>query len=167
MTIEFKNNSVAEHCNDFIRGVGLLKEHSVSQALDCFQRAYDGVHYSDIYHNKYASYCGLTRVLNGDRAGVELCRDAARQEMIDGDVFLNLAYVEWHMNSRRRSIGVLEKGLKVDQKHPGLNRFQKHLGTRAKPVIFFFSRDNILNKTLGKLVRKKVPKTNWTFQHLL
>jgi len=154
MIVENTRNIVSGHCDDFVKGLGHLKRHSLPEALLSFQLAYDGVPYGDVYHNKYASYCGLARVLNGDRAGIELCRDAARQEKLDGDVFLNLAYSEWHMKSRKRSIGVLEKGLTVDKKHPGLTRFQSHIGKRGKPVLFFISRDSIVNKMLGKIVRK-------------
>jgi len=167
MTLKCSDHSLTGHCNDFVQGLDHLKEYSVPQALHDFQRAYDAAPNDDIYHNKYASFCGLARVLTGDRAGVELCRDAARLESTDGDVYLNLAYAELHMKSRKRSIKTLEKGLYVDCHHPGLNKLQKHLGTRSKQVISFISRDSLLNKTLGKFSRKKSPVQNWTFQQLL
>ncbi len=155
MIVESVKNHAVMHSTDFVQGLGFLKKHSLPQALLKFQLAYDAVAYSDINHNKYASYCGLTRVLNGDRAGVELCRDVARRENKDGDVFLNLAFAEWHLKSRKRSIGVLKKGLIIDRRHTGLTRFQSHLGKRGKPVLFFISRDSFLNKVLGKMVHKK------------
>lgn len=173
MTLAYKSNTSAEHChdtehcNDFAQGMFFLKAYSVLQALQNFQRAYDAVSHDDIYYNKYASYCGLARVLNGDQAGVELCRDAASKETFDGDVFLNLAYAEWYMKSRKRSIKTLEKGLYVDCHHPGLNQLQKYLGTRSKQAISFISRDSFLNKTLGKLRRKKPLLDSGLLQQLL
>jgi len=168
MIVDYNDSCMYQHCDDFTLGLNFLKSHSLPQALINFRSAYNAVSYNDIYHNKYASFCGLARVLNGDRSGVELCRDAARQEMRDGDVFLNLAYAEWFMDSRKRSIGVIEKGLAIDGQHLGLNKLQSHLGKRAKPVLFFVARDSFLNKTLGKIVRKKMPfKDDWTYQHLL
>ncbi len=168
MTFRFNSSNSAEYSNDFVQGVIFLKEYSIPQALHNFQLAYDAVAYSDIYHNKYASYCGLARVLSGDRAGAELCRDAVRQEKLDGDVFLNLAYVEWHMKSRKRSVKILQQGLAVDHKHLGLKKFQQHLGKRSRQVISFVSRDSFLNKMLGKLVRRKVSiDSSWTFQQLM
>jgi len=162
------NDDISKHCADFTQGIKFLKSHSLPQALINFRLAYDAVAYNNIYHNKYASYCGLARVLNGDKTGVELCRDAARQEMKDGDVYLNLAYAEWFMDSRKRSIGVLEKGLTIDSQHKGLRQLQINLGKRSTPVLSFITRDNLLNKTLGKLVHKKTPfKDDWTLQHLL
>ena len=168
MTLEFKNNSVAEHCCDFMQGLESLKEDALENALFNFQRAYETAPFDDIYHNKYASYCGLARVLNGDHGGVELCRDAASLEMMDGDVFLNLACAEWHMNSRQRAISVLEKGLQIDQQHPGLNKFQSNVGVRKKTAIEFIPRNSFLNNALGKLVRKKSDCSGgWTVQEFL
>jgi len=152
--LEIKADCAAQHCNDFVHGLTFLKESSVTQALENFQRAYDAAPVDDIYHNKYASFCGLTRVLSGDISGIGLCRQAVKQESIDGDVFLNLAYAEWHLKSRRRSIMVLEKGLHIDKQHPGLNRFKNYLGVRSKTVIAFIPRNSFLNKALGKISRK-------------
>jgi len=162
------NESISQHSENFTQGFNFLKSHSLPQALINFRLAYNAVSYNDIYHNRYASFCGLALVLNGDKSGVELCRDAARQEMNNGDVFLNLAYAEWFMDSRKRCIGVIEKGLTIDKQHQGLNKLQKHLGKRGEPVLSFVSRDSFLNKTLGKIVRKKTRiKDDWTLQHLL
>lgn len=168
MTLEFNNSSVAQHCCDFLHGLESLKEDAVAQALQQFQQAYESAPFDDIYYNKYASYCGLTRVLNGDDEGVELCRDAASMENLDGDVFLNLACAEWHMKSRKRAISVLEKGLKIDDRHPGLNKFKSNVGVRTKTAISFIPRNSFLNNTLGKLVRKKVMHfDSWTVQQFL
>jgi len=168
MTLEFKNSSVAEHCCHFMQGLESFRKNAVDQALENFQRAYETAPFDDIYYNKYASYCGLARVLNGDDAGVEICRDAASLEVMDGDVFLNLACAEWYMKNRQRAISVLEKGLLVDQQHPGLIKFQSNVGVRKKTAIEFIPRNNFLNKALGKLARKKSDFSgSWTVQQFL
>ena len=168
MTHETDHQFTAQHCNDFVQGLLLLKENLVSQALSNFQRAYESAPDDDIFYNKYASYCGLARVLGGDRSGVILCRDAARLEAVDGDVFLNLAFVEWHLNSRKRTIYTLEKGLMVDHQHPGLNKLKQHLGIRCESAFAFISRDSFLNNVLGRLSRKKINSTEyWTYQQFL
>ena len=137
------------------------------QALANFQRAHEAAPFDDLYYNKYASYCGLTRVLNGDNSGVELCRDAASLEILDGDVYLNLACAEWHMKSRQRAISVMEEGLQVDGRHPGLNEFKSNVGVRTKSAISFIPRNNFLNNTLGKLARKKVTRVDeWAVDNL-
>jgi len=168
MTLVSSVNSEAQHCEVFAQGLQLLKDDSVPQALQSFQHAYQIAPYDDFYHNKYASYYGLARVLNGDKAGVELCRDAASMERFDGDVFLNLACAEWWMHSRKRTVNVLEKGLQIDHEHPGLNKFQQQLGARTKTAISFIPRSSILNIALGKLVRKKVDAIEeWNIQQVL
>ena len=167
MTLEFNNSSVAQHCCDFLQGLESLKDDAVAQALTNFQRAYETAPFDDLYYNKYASYCGLTRVLNGDSSGVELCRDAASLEILDGDVYLNLACAEWHMKCRQRAINVMEKGLQVDGEHPGLNKFKSNVGERTKTAISFIPRNNFLNNTLGKLARKKMASADtWTVYQL-
>jgi len=55
--------------DDFVDGVERLKEHSIPKAVESFKIAFESVGRGDAYRNKYASYCGLARVLSGMRAG--------------------------------------------------------------------------------------------------
>lgn len=156
-----------EYCEEFIHGLKFLKNYSINKALACFQRAYESVSSVDLHHNKYASYCGLLRVLAGDVGGRELCRDAARAEHHDGDVYLNLACVEWHMHRRRNSILVVEKGLKIDKKHSGLKRLRNQIGVRKRNIIPFLARNNFINKMLGAIKRKKtMNRKQWDLPHI-
>ena len=141
-------------CNEFIDGVSYLKDRSIPQAIQSFQLAFDSVDRTDVYHNKYASYCGLARVLSGDQVGLQLCRDAARSEIRDGDVFLNLARAEWFFKNRKQAIVALKKGLQVDNKHPGLRQMREQLGYRRRSPLPFLPRSHPLNHALGKLLRK-------------
>jgi len=138
----------------FINGIEFLKRGMVSQASHCFEMAYEQVSYSDVHHNKYASFCGYARVLSGDRGGLNICREVAMKELYDGDVFYNLAKTEWHLNDRKRTVEVIEKGLGVDDKHPGLRELRNNLGVRKPPIIRFLPRNNLINKKIGKLLRK-------------
>lgn len=160
-----------KHCQHFVAGLALLKDPTVPDsllgALKNFKCAYQQSPHDDFYHNKYASYLGLTRFLTGDGSGLELCRDIASQENFDGDVFLNLAYAEWVNKNRARTIDVLEKGLLVDQFHPGLNRFKKRLGARQKTAFEFIPRDSFLNVALGKLARSKDSAEEWDYSQLI
>ena len=138
----------------FINGVEFLKRGMVSQASHCFEMAYEQVSYSDQYYTKYASFCGYARVLSGDRGGLSICREVARNELHDGDVHYNLAKSEWQFHDRRRTIDVLEKGLEIDVVHPGMLDFRQSLGIRKRKPITFLARDNLLNNKLGKLFRR-------------
>jgi hypothetical protein len=140
-------------CDQFVEGVEHLKDRSMPKAVQSFQIAYESVERSDIYHNKYASYCGLSRVLSGDRTGLELCREAARGEVHDGDVYLNLARAEWFVQNRKNTVVVLKKGLQVDNRHPGLRQMREQMGIRQRSPLPFLPRSHPLNHALGKLMR--------------
>lgn len=156
MTIYSDRKVSFQHCQHFVEGLTLLKDEAVPQALLSFKCAYQQSPADDFYHKKYASFLGLAQVLTGDLSGVELCRIVASCETFDGDVFLNLAYVEWFMHNRQRSVYIMEKGLRVDRQHPGLNKFKQCIGERRRKAIDFFPRNNFVNVALGKLVRQKM-----------
>ncbi len=167
MTLDLPGRIRVQHCQYFAEGLKLLKEESISQALLLFQHAYHRAPHDDLYHNKYASFYGLARVLAGDESGLELCRSIARQEDFDGDVFLNLSYAEWHMKSRKRSIDALEQGLQVDRFHPGLNRLKQRLGERKRQPIECIPRNSFLNVALGKLSRRNLEREEWGYLQLM
>ena len=143
------------HSQDFINGIRCLKAGLNQDAHRYFQLAYESVKNSDVYHNKYASFCGLLRVLHGDHGGLTLCRDVARGEIHDGDVFLNLARAEWFYSNRKRTVYAILDGLEVDEKHMGLRQIHIDLGVRAFQPIPWVSRQSKLNIWLGKLLRKQ------------
>lgn len=68
-------------CDEFVEGVSYLKDRAMPKAVNRFQQAYESVGRADVYHNKYASYCGLARVLSGDATGLEMCRHASKSEL--------------------------------------------------------------------------------------
>jgi len=140
-------------CDEFVEGVSYLKDRSIPNAINSFQQAFESVDRADVYHNKYASYCGLARVLSGDASGLEMCREAAKSELHDGDVYLNLARAEWYFENRRATVIVLKKGLNIDNRHPGLRQMREQLGVRQRTALPFLPRTHPLNKTLGKLMR--------------
>lgn len=155
------------HCQYFAEGLSYLREDDITQALLSFQRAYYRVPYDDFYYNKYASYYGLARVLAGDLSGLQLCRDTAAREDFDGDVFMNLAYVEWHLQDRRASVDSLLQGLAVDSFHPGLNRLKVRLGERKNKPIECIPRNSFLNVALGKLSRRRSGGEQWGYLQLI
>ena len=143
------------YSNEFKVAVDLFYNKSIAEAMHYFQLAYESVNRHDIYHNKYASYCGLVRLLNGDRGGLELCREVALNEKCDGDVFLNLARAEWHFQNRKKTIEALHKGRQIDALHPGILKMREELGIRKNKVLPGLTRNHTLNCFLGKLRREK------------
>jgi len=140
---------------NFIKGVEFLAQGHIAQAAHYFALAHEQVTHQDIHYNRYASFCGYARVLNGgDRGGLSLCREVARRELYDGDVFFNLAKAEWYFKARKRTVGALKDGLRVDFMHPGLRELRNNLGVRKRAPIVFLPRAHALNNGLGKLFRK-------------
>jgi len=140
-------------CDEFVEGVSYLRDRVMPKAVNRFQQAYESVDRADVYHNKYASYCGLARVLSGDGSGLEMCREAIGNELYDGDVYLNLARAEWFYENRKATVIALKKGLQVDNRHPGLRLMREQLGVRNRSALPFLPRSHPLNHTLGKLLR--------------
>jgi hypothetical protein len=138
MSIEAHNyvyKDYSLHSKDFIGGIRCLKAGLNQDAKRYFQLSFESVRPRDVYHNRYASFCGLLRVLHGDHGGLILCRDASRGEIHDGDVFLNLARAEWFYSGRKKIVGAIFDGLQVDAKHVGLLQIQQDLGVRsAQPI---------------------------------
>jgi len=139
---------------NFINGVEFLKREMFSQAGHCFEMAYEKTSYSDADYNKYASFCGYVRVINGDRGGLSICREVARNEHSNGDIFYNLAKSEWHFKNRKRTVDSLMRGLKVDDAHAGICELCDELSMRKRKVIGFLPRNHAINNILGKLLRK-------------
>ena len=139
---------------EFSRGVEHLNEKSIPEAVDRLQQAYESVGRSSVYHNKYASYCGLARVLSGDSSGIQLCRDAAKSEINDGDVFLNLARAELFLKHRKSAVIALKKGLQIEPRHLELRAMREELGVRRRSPMPFLPRSHPLNHAVGKLLRK-------------
>jgi len=150
--------SVGKNNNDcganFINGIEFLRRGMLAQASHCFEMAYEKTAYSDDHYNKYASYCGYARVINGDRGGLLICREVARNERRDGDVFCNLAKSEWYFKDRKRAVDSLLQGLKVDAQHAGIRKLCDELPMRKKTPIGFLPRNHLINNVLGKMFRK-------------
>ena len=135
----------------------VLKVKDYKAAERAFRTVLASVDEHDEQYNCLQSYYGLSQVLNGDKNGLLLCRDAASNEILDGDVFLNLACAEWHSNNRKRAIDAVRHGIKIDAEHKQLNQACAKLDCRKKCCFGFLSRSHKLNRFFGRLFRRPVP----------
>ena len=138
----------------FDKGREALKTQDYIAAARKFKQAFDSIDEQHASYNRVASYLGLCRVLTSDPDGLLLCRDAASCESRDGEVFLNLACAEWHVQNRERALDAIDRGRKADRKNELLIRAWVLLDSRRRNVIPFLPRGHILNRTLGRLVRR-------------
>jgi tetratricopeptide (TPR) repeat protein len=147
----------------FLEAVERFERGDMEAAARLLEKALKGVNKLDRHYGKYLSYYGAALALSGDPRGLEHCRAAAQAERNDGDILYHLARAEVRFRNRRRAIAAIEAGLKVEGSHERLTSLRASLGVRRLPVLSFLSRDNVLNKILGKLTyrgpRGKRPKS--------
>lgn len=84
------------------------------------------------------------------REGKELCERAAAKAFFQPEAYLNLALVAVLDSDRSIAVGAVQRGLSIDPDHPRLLRLAEKLGVRRRPVLPFLSRDNLLNRILGR-----------------
>jgi hypothetical protein len=149
----------------FDQGLAALKADDFKAAERDFQEVIDALDENDEQYNRVASFLGLAQVLNSNRNGLVLCRDAASSEVLDGQVFLNLAAAEWHSSNRKRAIDALYRGSKIDREHPQLKRAMELADSRKHPVFRFLPRSHPLNRLIGRLLR--TPSSALSVQTLL
>ena len=130
-----------------------------------FRMVMDSIGEHHEQHNLLLSGYGLSQVLNGDDNGLLLCREAASNEVFDGDVFLNLACAEWHCFNRKRAIDAIRHGIKIDADNERLNRACARLDCRVRCCFGFLPRSHSLNRLFGRLFRR--PSTPLTVHSLL
>lgn len=138
--------------DDYYKGISHYHSGEYQHALPLFKSALS--HSSKINPKYYLclSYCGLTQIFLGDyELGIKQCIQASENEMMNGDVFYNLAIAARTQKDRKLSLGAIQDGLKVERRNDKLIRLKKLVGYRRKPKLTFLSRDHFLNIILGKL----------------
>lgn len=135
----------------FRQAVSQLREGEYASALEGFSEAHLNAAREDSFYNKYLSYHGLMLALLDRPRGLEMCRNAAANEHVDGDVFLNLARAEQQAGNRLASVRALQRGLQLAPNNRELRDMSLNIGMRRKPVLRFLQRDHPLNRMLGKL----------------
>jgi hypothetical protein len=83
--------------------------------------------------------------------GISLCDQALRVSPTEPEYLLNSARVHLAMHQRQRAARAITRGLEAWPDHPELQAAQLALGTRRVPVIPFLSRDNPVNRMLGRM----------------
>lgn len=136
-----------------------LKAGDYEAAERGFKIALDSIHEhvglaNDGQYNNVESYYGLAQVLNANEQGLLLCRDAASNEMLSGDVFLNLACAELASDNRKRAIEAIQQGIKIDAGHNRLKLACSRMECRKKCCLAFLPREHRLNRLLGRLRRR-------------
>jgi len=131
-----------------------LKAMDYKAAERAFKIALDSIDEHHENYNNVLSYYGLAQVLISNNNGLLLCRDAASNEVFDGDVFLNLACAELESDNRKRAVDAIRHGVKIDADNERLNRACAKLDCRKKCCFGFLPRGHKLNRLFGRLRRR-------------
>ncbi len=131
----------------------------LSAAHGAFERA----HRRDPRDPRLMSWYGVTLVLveKNSNLGVQLCDQALRLAGPDPELLLNQARVHLALNQRERAVRAIVRGLELWPRDARLVAARDAIGMRRAPVIGFLSRNNPLNRVLGRLrhrwARRHVP----------
>lgn len=128
---------------DWSRGLTILadlvKERGLSEHVP-------GVAYS------FLGY-GIARYQKQVKEGLRLCEHAVRAQFYHPDCHLNLARVQVLAKNRKGAVHAIAQGLALDPRNAALRALQSEIGVRKRPVFGFLSRNNPVNRTLGRLRR--------------
>ena len=133
----------------FEEGRAAFAARDLAAAHQAFERA----HRKDPREPRFMSWYGVTLVLveKNSVLGVELCDQALRLVGPDPELLLNLARVHLALNQRERAVKAVLRGLELFPGDARLVAARDGIGIRRPPVISFLSRNNPLNRVLGRL----------------
>ncbi len=131
-----------------------MKSQDYFAAERAFAKTLKTLNEQDERYNLVTSYLGLAQVLTDDPEGLLLCRDAAGNEVVNGNVFLNLACAELASDNRKRTIDAIRRGINIDTHNRHLNHACKKLDCRERCCFNFLPREHRLNRFFGRLRRR-------------
>ena len=142
--------------DEYQMGLAFYRKKQWKMAARHFGQADHRAGHDDVYMHLYLSYQGLCQVLSGDISGLNLCRHAASMETLQSGVFLNLAIAELKLRHRKRACSAIRLGLGLDPRHAGLLKLRSRIGVRRTPCLMFLSRNNLLNRWLGRMTYQRL-----------
>lgn len=101
----------------------------------------------------FYSYLGYGVALREKRIrdGIRLCEHAVKLEFYQPENYFNLARTYLLADNRRKAFEAVSKGLQMDRGNRQLRGLLQEMGARRRPVIPFLSRDNPVNRFLGRI----------------
>jgi tetratricopeptide (TPR) repeat protein len=136
----------------FRRGSDALQEERAQDALGHFRAAHRLEPSSALYASHYGLSVGLVE-RRLDRA-LALCREAAKREFFNPVHYLNLARLHLAFGFKAEAVRFLRRGLMIDPANGPIVELMRELGVRRRPPLGFLRRQNLLNRWLGRLLRR-------------
>ena len=135
---------------EFSKGLKALQEGNSLAALGSFEKA-AGLESRPVYFSSFG-FC-IAKERGQVQKGIVLCREALEREPENTVHYLNLGKIYLVAGDKQEAIGVFRKGLAFGQNQEIIGLLDA-IGTRKPPLIRSLSRDNPVNKYLGKLLSK-------------
>ncbi|MFZ2948522.1 MAG: tetratricopeptide repeat protein [Desulfuromonadaceae bacterium] len=130
---------------EFDRAQYELDRNNVLAALACLERAL-GIWDDPLWHSRLG-FCIAKQRGQLTRA-FELCRTSIAHDPVNPLHYLYLGKVYLIAGNTFEALQAFRQGMVLGGS-PEIERMLEAIGTRKLPVIFFLSRDNVLNKYLG------------------
>ncbi len=138
----------------FDKVLGLMKDGKEREAFEVLKKIVDNIP-SSIYEieARYLSYYGylMGKVGHDYQRGIELCNEAIKKEFFHPDFYLNLGRLYLAVNNRGMAVKAFYKGLRIDRTDQGLLKEVQKLGIRKQPIFSFMRRENLVNKSFGRI----------------
>jgi tetratricopeptide (TPR) repeat protein len=140
----------------FRKGKKYLNKDNLGKAAKAFERAYK----ADMENPNYMSYYGMCAAMGRGAIGLglELCTRAIKKEFSRAVFYVNLGKVYLAAGNKKGAIAVIKKGFRYNPESDELKHMLIMLGIRTRPIIPYLKRSNPLNKFLGILFRRTIPK---------
>lgn len=135
---------------DYVQGLKYASQDDWPAAHNSFAAVMARIDHFHVFYNLYASADGLAKVMTGDSSGLNQCRQAVLDDPKRADLYENLVRACLYLRQRKKAVDALNKGLRVLPHHAGLNRLRREMGYRRHPLIPFLSRDNPINRFIGR-----------------
>ncbi len=141
-----------EKKDDFKRVIELTRQERYKEAMTLFEEG------EGTFHTHEALSCYALSIANHDfylDAATKLCLVALRRDPKNPAIYLNLGKIFNLSNKKRTALRAFKKGMKKDimeRLHPEFIEAIASMGIRRTPVIPFLSRNNFLNRMLGRLI---------------
>jgi tetratricopeptide (TPR) repeat protein len=135
---------------EFLKGLKALQEGDSLAALVCFEKA-AGLDARPVYFS-YLGFC-VAKERGQVQKGMLFCKEALEREPENTVHYLNLGRIYLVAGNKQEAIGVFRKGLAYGTNQEIIGLLDS-IGTRKPPTIGSLSRDNFINKYLGKLLGK-------------
>ncbi len=135
------------------RGVNYCRQGDWDTGMACLARVAEvdngGLELPSLFYS-YLGF-GIAHRERRIREGLNLCRHACRISFYEPENFINLARTALIAGNRREAYKAIERGYGLDPTSTPLKKLHGKLGVRQPPVLRFLSRQNPLNRLLGRL----------------